>query len=381
MENKIVDNNPYIVTMADDLNKVRSQKTILSGAPLKTQMVRSRIASGTSVAVPVAPKVSAIKPAQGTAFKFKPDSALAANKVPRPPMSMLQPPRPSRIIEKKREIKPLLMVKSNETEKKVMPWSGIKEIESLPNKWFNLFFGINKKMATIITIAVVFIVGGIAFYQFADISLNQSNEPTTVEEMPSSGILTISDDKIIKVDQNASSQLILEEVRSLLNENYSDGTFTRILIRESTFDSTRNIKYLSFSDFKKLINENFNIDMPASLINSVDSFDLVIYSHNQVNRLVLVARTNNIPTLFEEFNGWEKTMKTDLTIFLSLMEIDSNKQDSVSFNDNEYKDTQIRYLNFNGHENTIDYAVIPEQNVFIITSSRDSMYAVLDDLL
>ena len=49
---------------------------------------------------------------------------------------------------------------------------------------------------------------------------------------------------------------------------------------------------------------------------------------------------------------------------------------SLEFQDNNYRGTLIRYINFPEPDLTIDYAFA--NNLFILTTSRESMYKIID---
>ena len=48
------------------------------------------------------------------------------------------------------------------------------------------------------------------------------------------------------------------------------------------------------------------------------------------------------------------------------------------FQDNTYKNVNIRYLNFSDPSLTLDYAIVGDY--LVITTSRESMYGVIDRL-
>lgn len=440
MENKSASNNFRIITMADDLKKVQRQ-TKLEGSNLAgvkpsdapriakdnsdARMEKDKIVGGIvkTAPAPASASASALRPSP--APTSAPTSVPTISRITKPPAPkspalkplMPRPQMPSRPwqtvkktsvaptpktlpemkSEMKREIKPEIkremrseiikteVGKKAESEKEIdLKKREIEIIGEIPQKRFSEFLK-NRKIAVIIAASVFFVVlmaGGLVFYKFGDIL---PKELIVVEEVKSPDILTIFADKILEVDRDVSSQSVLEGIKYFLNDQYPDKSFTRILIKSENLDLEQNTKYSLFSDFKTFIERDFGIRAPELLIDLVDSFDFAIYSSEGLNRLVIVAKIQDgaqgAAFASEEFIGWEKTMKSDLESFLAPMDIDANESDSLSFNDNQYRDADIRYVNFGGPRNSLDYAVIPVQNIFIITSSRDSMYAVLDDLL
>lgn len=71
---------------------------------------------------------------------------------------------------------------------------------------------------------------------------------------------------------------------------------------------------------------------------------------------------------------WEKTMLEDLTPLFLDQEL--GEPATEKFQDNVYRDVNIRYLNFPDPSLTIDYAVVGDY--LVITTSRESMYRVID---
>lgn len=82
-------------------------------------------------------------------------------------------------------------------------------------------------------------------------------------------------------------------------------------------------------------------------------------------------------SLREEFRMWEPSLEKDLA---TLLRLTGRKGEPANgqFLDNTYKGVSIRYLNFSDPTISLDYALIPEKALVIITTSRESMYMVID---
>jgi len=80
--------------------------------------------------------------------------------------------------------------------------------------------------------------------------------------------------------------------------------------------------------------------------------------------------------LAQELNNWEKTIVVDMKSFFFKNE--ELKLATEDFQDNIYNETAIRYLNLPDSNLTIDYAII--NNNLLITTSKESMYALIDAL-
>ena len=99
-------------------------------------------------------------------------------------------------------------------------------------------------------------------------------------------------------------------------------------------------------------------------------------------KIGLIAKTADAELLRSKLNSWEITITDDLK---NLFAIDPQKATSQTFLDNIYSGTNVRYRNFPYADSSIDYAIVslPEFNAdyFILTSSRESIYSVIDLLL
>jgi hypothetical protein len=151
------------------------------------------------------------------------------------------------------------------------------------------------------------------------------------------------------------------------------GTFKRIIILKQA-QAEEGKKHLSLTK----IFQRLRINIPSyALAELKENYNLILYSQNGKTRLGLITEIENAENLKEQLRFWEETMFNDLkNMFLG--EIPKGAATS-KFNDNIYKEIPIRYINFPEPDLTIDYAII--NNLFVLTTSKESMYKIIDRAL
>ncbi len=78
--------------------------------------------------------------------------------------------------------------------------------------------------------------------------------------------------------------------------------------------------------------------------------------------------------------AWEDMMASDLEPYLKLSRFNAGP-DLSSWRDSTHRGIAIRYMNFALPDQSFDYAFLPAQNLLLITTSRESMYALIDAVL
>ncbi len=124
--------------------------------------------------------------------------------------------------------------------------------------------------------------------------------------------------------------------------------------------------------------ESLNINVPVKVSNALEGkYTFFSYVQPEGNRVGFVVKVINRETLETDLKDWEITMKEDLKpIFLNQ---ELSEPVTTEFQDSIYRDINIRYLNFTDSTLAIDYALIGDY--FVITTSKDSMYKVIDRIL
>jgi len=171
--------------------------------------------------------------------------------------------------------------------------------------------------------------------------------------------------------------LFFNQLKSISETQQEANTFKNILIR--LVGEAEKI-YADFSIFISASKINIPINISqvvAESENNGENYTLFLYSQEQANRLGLVISMGQSDTLVEDLKAWEETIINDIKILFLESEIPESATEE--FQDNIYKDIFIRYMNFPTSDLTIDYAIV--NNNLVITTSKDSMYAIIDDLM
>jgi hypothetical protein len=191
---------------------------------------------------------------------------------------------------------------------------------------------------------------------------------------------------LIPVDETKTIEISVDEEKLIPNlleaialDEQATSTLRRILIKSVSQEQT---EYLGLNAFITA----FNLSLPTSFNQFLadsevvgDNYTLFFYSQEQGNRFGIIAKiAGSSSTLIKELKKWEEDITTNLRPILFKEGVLSMASSTEGFQDNIYKWTDIRYLNFPSPDLSIDYAVFG--NKLIITTSRESMYAVIDIL-
>lgn len=277
-----------------------------------------------------------------------------AKKAPPPEKLPVAPPLPKA---------PLPGTEELITEKKEIPKPPSAKLEKpsiLPPKP-------KKKPKLLIILIIIFLIllgiAGFFYWQGTKEKPEPEPEPPiTQEPEPPPSLITVDETKIISLATEISLFRLLEEESEL---DQPIGAFKRIAIleNETEFLSLRGV-------FNKL---RINIP-PYALEGLEENYTLLLYNQNGAKRLCLIVEVESPENLKEQLRFWEETMVEDLkNFFLGQVLGESATPD---FQDNVYKEIPIRYLNFPEPDLTIDYAVL--EDVFILTTSRESIYKIID---
>jgi len=132
-------------------------------------------------------------------------------------------------------------------------------------------------------------------------------------------------------------------------------------------------KYLAVDEFE--IIEPLNINIPADISQALgEKYTFFVYK--QENRAGLMVEITEREILETGLSDWEITMSEDLRLIFLGQE--SGEPVTEAFQDGLYKGVNIRYLNFTNFTLAIDYALIGDY--FVITTSKDSMYKIIDEI-
>lgn len=144
--------------------------------------------------------------------------------------------------------------------------------------------------------------------------------------------------------------------------------------------------WLNFNQLEEKLNINFPGEVKSTLS---QDFSLLLFSEdtNKNLRLAIIIKTNDASLTSQKMRDWENAVIGDITLghktmvenLKSLFLVSSIKfVAGREFSTNVYRQITIRYLNLADPETTIDYIILDDK--LIITTSRESMYAVIDKL-
>lgn len=374
MNNKYVVQNPLITTMEDDLKMVRGGHVADDGwQPRKRN--DSHTASG-SVIQPG----GAIRPVGSTRVfeaslpKTVPEAigrsvadAAVTLSLPKPPVSPglrygVAAPQPASPLFRKRWEMPGIPSRATEPEEVVIA-------SSRPG---------SKILWIIIAVLILGAAGGFIYYK--NLLPFSSQELKIIEHDKPKNLIDVSRDEEIIIDRDeAINESIDKDLINLLQKDYTVGEFTRVLVKSITRDKSQGIEYRTFNNFIDFTEKNLEIKMPPFLSGAAGGFTFFIYSQDYGNRVGFVAEISESIKLDDVRDDWEESLINDFSPLLELMNFDVNSPDTEFFNDVTYNGVDIRYMNFDGSRSSIAYAVVG--GYLIIATSRDSMYATIDNLL
>lgn len=157
---------------------------------------------------------------------------------------------------------------------------------------------------------------------------------------------------------------------------------------------------VKFSEFIKrfLSNQEETSLEVQSLINSVseNGFGLIFSKQTEKfddsgkpvdnspveRRLAFVIEVSDLTAAKQAMSDWETNLPFNIESLFELTKLD--EVEDLSFKDNVYRETTIRFVNFPYPDRSIDYALISANDgkqYLVIANSRAQMYGVIDALL
>lgn len=165
--------------------------------------------------------------------------------------------------------------------------------------------------------------------------------------------------------------------------NEAPGTLRRILIKNTTTEKEEYLNLYPLLNIMKIPN-GLGIGLPDSA-----NYTLFSYSEDDgplpygvCDRIILVAEINNIEEAKKQLADWEPYIENEMeNTMKDLLNISNALPPATpDFQDNIYKNTKIRYKNYPDPHVSFDYAIYEPKNLLIFTTSRESMWAVIDKL-
>jgi hypothetical protein len=128
--------------------------------------------------------------------------------------------------------------------------------------------------------------------------------------------------------------------------------------------------------------DNWGLAMPGNVYRQIsEKYNLFLFGQpiHSGSRAVLIFKIKDTIELQERISLWEITMLSDLKkLFLGN---EYGEAATELFQDNIYKDVHIRYLNLPQSNIALDYAIIPDFNYFILSTSRESTWRTIDKII
>lgn len=217
-----------------------------------------------------------------------------------------------------------------------------------------------KLLILIISTVIILLVGSLIYYWWNYIRVPVSEDSGL--EITDSIIKTERTETII-MDENID---LFEELKKRTWDFQEANSFRRIVAKKQG-------RILSLKEIFEIL----NISISDSIANSfAEEYLVFFYAEKQGNRLGIISKINNSELVKEQLESWEETMIQDLTpVFLNE---DVGESIEGDFQDGLYQEINIRYQNFSNSSFALDYAIA--KDYLIITTSKDSTYAVIDKL-
>lgn len=219
-------------------------------------------------------------------------------------------------------------------------------------------------------------------FQCVEIEGEGENECSTGEDclppeptLPDT-LISVGETKVVQIDKSEET-LLPEKLAEVLGQEQEKGVLKRVLVKVA--DGVEK-EYL---DLDGLIS-SLGINIPSEVSQFVEeavtnggNYTLFLYGQPEGNRLGLIINLKDGAEITEIMTAWEETAKADLSPLLAGADIANLPAEE--FKDNLYQGVNIRYVNFPEPDLSIDYAIIG--NLLVIGSSRESMYAAVDNLI
>ncbi|MFH1671383.1 MAG: hypothetical protein ABH889_01230 [Candidatus Portnoybacteria bacterium] len=189
-------------------------------------------------------------------------------------------------------------------------------------------------------------------------------------------LISVASAEIIEVGEGEES-LLSDKLKSALAKEQEGNTLKQILVK--LVDGPKK-EYFTLDKITSSLGLKMPLDISQAVVQGEvngQSYTLFSYSQEQGNRLGLVVDLKQDVDLTQSLRSWEISIIEDLEpLFLSAETLSPS---ALGFQDNVYREKNIRYLNFPDPDLSIDYAIVDSK--LLIATSRDSMYGLIDVIL
>lgn len=222
--------------------------------------------------------------------------------------------------------------------------------DSLFKKFIKLFFFL---------LIVSGIIGAVYYFYL----INKTAENSVISRV----FISDAEEAVISTDLNSD---LTGEIRSYFSGAKPSGIY-RLILKNKDGN-----KYLGLEAF----NKSLNIILPDSFDNYLEKdYNLIVFNYPEKNylRLGLVLKPKKSSDISVFAKNWEQDMfrNTEAMFTDNARTDDSGKQ----FKSNKRDNFDIRYL-FLGSENTaLNYAIDAEKNYFLIATSKEDIFNLIDN--
>lgn len=185
---------------------------------------------------------------------------------------------------------------------------------------------------------------------------------------------------LTETDELTKKERISTNIHTTITEcNESPGTFRRILIKNITQEKEEYLNLYPLLNTMGIPN-GLGVGIPDSA-----NYTLFFYADLPYGgcRMGLVAEINDIEEAKKQITDWKPYIENEIE---SAMKDLLNTANAIltpatpDFQNNLYKNMIIRYKNYPEPSLSFDYAIYEPGNLLIFTTSRESMWAVIDKL-
>lgn len=226
-------------------------------------------------------------------------------------------------------------------------------------------------LPVVILVLILLIIGGGVYYWWNYLRVPKEESPVEKPEVeiPAS-LIEVGETKIVELEEDG---VLFEKLKELASQEQELDNFQRILVKKIGKEKDY---FLSFQEIVEIL----YVNIPYNISSKLDlggEYTLFLYTQEEGNRLGFVNKVSDFENLAKNLKSWEEDMQADMRpIFLGRV---LGFPATEEFQDNIYQEINIRYLNFPDPFLTIDYALVGEH--LIITTSRESIYKVIDKIL
>jgi len=178
----------------------------------------------------------------------------------------------------------------------------------------------------------------------------------------SPSLISVAETKTWEISQDEE---IPEAIRQLMGEELPLGTFTRIVIKNTSENRLSSLEDLS---------QAFQIETPEEIFQKLEpDYTLTLYSQEQGKRVAFVTKTKEKSGLTELLKAWEPKLEKGISI--------SGQEIPVLvpyFKAANYQGATFRYQTFSKDDFGICYSIF--NDYFILTSSGESILKIIDKL-